>query len=112
MQVDGRLGLAHPDLAGDDDNVERALPLLAGVVQAPRVGEQRGLEPSPAGGANRGHHRCLVAEAGEHPRKEPLRRDRATVVGVQPLCQLALEVGDGDLTALQCVQARDRRAFG
>src|SRR3954451_16846858 len=32
VEVDRRLRLAHPDLAGDDDDVERALPLLPGVV--------------------------------------------------------------------------------
>ena len=73
---DPRLRLAHPDLAGDDDDVEHVRPAVARVVVAPRVRQQRRTDAGGVRAVHEADHVGGVLEAVEHPARAARRGRR------------------------------------
>ena len=99
--VDVGVRLVHPDLSGDHSDVEELLQQVAVVVlDAPGVGEQRGLQACRAGRAHGVDHRLERLHADEEA------FDQAFTSDAEALCEAALEIRLGDCAHLELAQFR------
>src|SRR5437764_1624646 len=100
--IDLRRRLADPDLARDDDGVEKPSELFAVVASsAPGVRDQAGLDAVFMRAANRLDH------LGVRTRVREQAVDQVLGVDADALCQLPLEMG---LLELSCLEADQQRA--
>src|SRR5918996_755417 len=96
------IGLAHTDLAGDDESVEQGLqPVGRVVVDTPRVREKTGLEAGSLHGGHRVEHVLFEAEPTKDPAHQALRRDFLAGQLAESLCEVGSEFGLGYLPGLE-----------